>query len=126
MAKWVGDFFNDGIYDAHIKLRKTPFLEWESPHQLDKLIAADVMNSSSKKLSYLNPISEVGQVEDVLRNTSHSAFLVVTPCRPHSIPIKPKTLERTNSRQNDEHSQYETFSLPENLRMRASEFLVLK
>lgn len=138
MAKWVGDLFNHGLYDAHIKLRKTPYLEWESPRQLDKLIAGDVMNSSSEKISYLYPISQVGCIENVLKTTSHSAFLVVTPCEANSIPIKPKIVKETipqlNTEQSEIHDQSNslpewnsgtrrTFSLPENLRQRASKFV---
>ena len=86
----MGDFFNHGLYDTHIQLKKTPFLEWESPNQLDKLIAEDVMNSSGCKLSYLYPITRVRSIERLLRTTAHSAFPVVTPI--NSIPILPKNI----------------------------------
>lgn len=92
MAKWVGDIFNRGIYDTHIDLKKTPFLEWESPRQLDKLVAEDVMNSSSSKLSYLYPITRVRSIERLLRTTVHSALLVVTPIKASSIPVLPKSI----------------------------------
>lgn len=36
VAKWTGDFFNKGIYDAHIQLRGVPLLEWETDSQMDK------------------------------------------------------------------------------------------
>ena len=77
MAKWVGDLFNDGLYSRHIELKNTPFLGWESPEQMDALIAADVMNSTD--LCYVYPITRVGSVERLLRTTAHGAFLVVTP-----------------------------------------------
>ncbi|KAL5474897.1 hypothetical protein EMCRGX_G026922 [Ephydatia muelleri] len=35
IAKWVGDLFNKGIYEIQIELKKTPFLEWESPNQME-------------------------------------------------------------------------------------------
>ena len=95
VAKWVGDIFNRGIYDTHIELKKTPFLEWESPRQLDKLIAEDVMNSSSSALSYLYPITRVRSIQRLLRTTAHSAFLVVTPCKASSIPVLPKSVMKT-------------------------------
>lgn len=79
MARWVGDFFNCGIYDSHILIKKTPFLEREPPRQLDKLIAGDVMCSSSERLSYLFPITRVRSIERLLRTTSHSAFPVAMP-----------------------------------------------
>ena len=77
MAKWVGDLFNDGLYSRHIELGNVPFLGWESPEQMDALIAADVMNSTD--LRYVYPITRVGSVERLLRTTAHGAFLVVTP-----------------------------------------------
>ena len=93
MAKWVGDYFNQGLYDTHIELKKTPFLEWESPKQLDKLIAEDVMNSSNSKLSFLYPITRVRSIERLLRTTAHSAFLVVTPVEARDIPFLPKNIK---------------------------------
>ena len=92
MAKWVGDTFNRGIYDTHIELKKTPFLEWESPKQMDKLIANDLVNSSSSKLSYFYPITRVRSIERILRTTYHNAFLVVTPIKASSIPVLPKSV----------------------------------
>ncbi len=92
VAKWVGDYFNAGIYDTHIELKKTPFLEWESPRQLDKLVAKDVM--STKNLTYLYPITRVRSVVQLLRTTSHSGFLVVSPVRPGSIPSVPKSVKQ--------------------------------
>lgn len=77
MAKWVGDLFNNGLYSRHIELKNTPFLGWESPEQMDALIAADVMNSTD--LCYVYPITRVRSVERLLRTTAHGAFLVVTP-----------------------------------------------
>ena len=90
MAKWVGDLFNDGLYNHHIELKKTPFLGWESPEQTDALIAADVMNSTN--LCYIFPISRVRWVEKLLRNMTHSAFLVVTPVDSKRIPRRRRSI----------------------------------
>lgn len=76
VAKWVGDLFNNGLYNHHIELKSTPFLGWESPEQMDALIAADVMNSTN--LCYVYPITRVRSVERLLKTTAHGAFLVVT------------------------------------------------
>ena len=76
VAKWIGDLFNEGLYNHHIDLKNTSFLGWESPEQMDALIAADVMNSTN--LCYVYPITRVGSVENLLKSTTHSAFLVVT------------------------------------------------
>lgn len=99
VAKWVGDYFNHGLYDIHISLKKTPFLEWESPRQLDKLVAEDVMNSSGSKLSYLYPITRVRSIERLLRTTVHSAFPVVTLVSASAIPVFPKNIKSQHTPQ---------------------------
>ena len=37
-AKWVGDLFNKGFNEIQIELKKTPFLEWESPDQMERCV----------------------------------------------------------------------------------------
>ena len=91
VAKWVGDLFNKGLYDHHIELKSTPFLGWESPERMDRLIAADVM--SSNNLCYVYPITRVKSVETLLRTTAYSAFLVVTPVEPDYIPERPMNVQ---------------------------------
>lgn len=97
MAKWVGDIFNHGLYDHHIELKSTPFLGWESPERMDRLIASDVM--SSNNLSYVYPITRVESVERLLRTTAYSAFLVVTPVEPENVPERPKNVQDTHTPQ---------------------------
>ena len=97
MAKWVGDLFNKGLYDHHIELKSTPFLGWESPERMDRLIAADVM--SSNNLCYVYPITRVQSVERLLRTTAYSAFLVVTPVEPEHVPERPKNVRSTHTPQ---------------------------
>ena len=43
IAKLVGDFFNKGIYEIQINLKKTPFLEWESPGQMERFAHTSVL-----------------------------------------------------------------------------------
>ena len=38
VAKWVGDLFNAGLYDIHIELKQTPYLEWEAPDHMEKYV----------------------------------------------------------------------------------------
>ena len=94
MAKWVGDLFNEGLYDHHIELKSTPFLGWESPDRMDRLIAADVMNSSN--LCYVYPITRVRSVENLLRTTAHGAFLVVTPVSSKEMPQRKKNISESH------------------------------
>ena len=94
MAKWVGDCFNEGLYDHHIELKSTPFLGWESPDRMDRLIAADVMNSEN--LCYVYPITRVRSVENLLRTTAHSAFLVVTPVGTKDMPMRKKNISESH------------------------------
>jgi hypothetical protein len=36
VAKWSGDFFNDGLYDIHIHLKGVPLLEWDTPSDMHR------------------------------------------------------------------------------------------
>ena len=94
VAKWVGDCFNEGLYDHHIELKSTPFLGWESPDRMDRLIAADVMNSEN--LCYVYPITRVRSVENLLRTTAHGAFLVVTPVSTKDMPMRKKNISESH------------------------------
>ncbi|XP_062567017.1 H(+)/Cl(-) exchange transporter 6-like [Saccostrea cucullata] len=75
VAKWCGDYFNEGIYDIHIKLRGVPLLEWEVHHGTERLKARDVMD---KSLSYVFTVSRVSSLIRMLRTTVHNAFPVVS------------------------------------------------
>lgn len=75
-AKIVGDYFQEGLYDIHIKLQSVPFLHWEAPATSHWLTAREVMSSP---VTCLNRIEKVGTIVDVLSNTStnHNGFPVV-------------------------------------------------
>ena len=76
IAKWVGDLFNEGLYDIHIELKEVPFLGWDSSDLMDKLHASDVMNSN---IRYIYPITRVRSIVQLLKTTAHNAFFVVSP-----------------------------------------------
>uniref|UniRef100_A0AAQ5WVZ2 Chloride channel protein n=1 Tax=Amphiprion ocellaris TaxID=80972 RepID=A0AAQ5WVZ2_AMPOC len=75
-AKIVGDYFEEGLYDIHIKLQSVPFLHWEAPATSHWLTAREVMSSP---VTCLNRIEKVGTIVDILSNTStnHNGFPVV-------------------------------------------------
>ena len=91
MAKWVGDRFSLGLNNRQIALREIPFLGWESPEQMDRLSAADVMSCSD--LCYVYPITRVQSIERLLRTTAYGAFLVVTPVEAEHAPERPKNVQ---------------------------------
>lgn len=75
-AKWVGDRFGHGIYDAHIHIRGAPFLEEHDETGFpiaDKLSAGEVM---AQKMITVRPVMQVGDLVEILRTCQHSAFPV--------------------------------------------------
>ena len=86
-----------GLNNRQIALREIPFLGWESPERMDRLLAADVMNCEN--LCYVYPITRVQSVEKLLRTTAYSAFLVVTPVEPEHVPERPKNVQDTHTPQ---------------------------
>ena len=49
-ARWIGNYFNEGIYDLHIHLRHLPFLDWDPPFQGSLLRVKHVMTRNPKCL----------------------------------------------------------------------------
>ncbi|ROL48848.1 Chloride transport protein 6 [Anabarilius grahami] len=78
VAKWTGDFFNEGIYDIHIHLKGVPLLEWETEVEMDKLTASDIMEPN---LTYVYPHTRIQSLVSILRTTVYHAFPVVTENR---------------------------------------------
>ena len=74
VAKWVGDYFNEGLYDIHIQLAGVPLLAWEPPPLSATTYASEVM---SHPVVTLSPIEKVGHLVDVLKSTTHNGFPVV-------------------------------------------------
>lgn len=76
VAKWVGDFFNEGIYDIHIKVAGVPFLDWETPQMTAHISMSHVMKSP---VVCFHTEEKVSRIIDVLKNSSshHNGFPVV-------------------------------------------------
>ena len=73
ISKWVGDYFNEGLYDIHIQLAGVPLLGWEPPPLSANTYASEVM---SHPVVTLNPMETVGNIVDVLKSTTHNGFPV--------------------------------------------------
>lgn len=74
IAKWVGDFFNEGLYDIHIQLSSVPILPWEPPPYSYNKYASEVMSSP---VVCFKCTEKVGKIVDVLTQESHNGFPVV-------------------------------------------------
>eukprot|EP00056_Hartaetosiga_gracilis_P005694 m.87790 g.87790 ORF g.87790 m.87790 type:complete len:868 (+) comp12249_c0_seq2:3-2606(+) len=74
VAKWVGDLFNEGLYDIHIHLRHIPLLEWEPSEEMKQHTAKDIM---SRHPVCFYGVEKVKFIVDVLRNHSHNGFPIV-------------------------------------------------
>uniref|UniRef100_S4RVL2 Chloride channel protein n=1 Tax=Petromyzon marinus TaxID=7757 RepID=S4RVL2_PETMA len=76
MAKWVGDFCFEGLYDIHIKLQSVPFMGWEPPATSHSLTASEVM---SHPVVCFKRFEQVGRIVDILSDNTanHNGFPVV-------------------------------------------------
>ena len=74
MAKIIGDFLNEGLYDIHINIMGIPLLPYQPKVELRTITAKDMMN---KNVKYLHIRSKVKDVVQLLQETSHNAFPVV-------------------------------------------------
>lgn len=82
VAKWVGDIFNEGIYDMHIHIQGVPILGWEPSSVLTNLSAKEVM---SHPVSVFNMRESVGRVMEVLKTETHNGFPVVEDYIPNPL-----------------------------------------
>lgn len=76
MAKWVGDFFNEGIYDIHIQMNGVPILPWEPPPLSNNIYASEIM---SHPVVTLKTVENVGHIVELLKCVSFNGFPVVDP-----------------------------------------------
>uniref|UniRef100_A0A131YHF8 Chloride channel protein n=1 Tax=Rhipicephalus appendiculatus TaxID=34631 RepID=A0A131YHF8_RHIAP len=74
VAKWVGDFFSEGLYDIHLQLAGVPFLGWEAPSRSSNISAREVMGYP---VVTFRTVENVGRIIDVLASSPHNGFPVV-------------------------------------------------
>lgn len=73
-AKWMGDYFNDGIYDTQIHVAKVPLLPWILKPEIQSFKSSEIMNSPvicvciKEKVTY---------IVDILKTYSYNGFPVV-------------------------------------------------
>ncbi|OQV24355.1 H(+)/Cl(-) exchange transporter 7 [Hypsibius exemplaris] len=75
VAQWVGNWFNAGLFDVHIKLLRVPLLEWEPPPLSSHLVARSVM---SHPVYTFKTTESVGTIVDILHKVTHNGFAVVS------------------------------------------------
>ncbi|XP_076240097.1 chloride channel protein 7 [Calliopsis andreniformis] len=76
MAKWVGDFFNEGIYDIHTQMTGIPILPWEAPPLSNNIFASEIM---SHPVVTLKTVENVGHIIELLKCVTFNGFPVVDP-----------------------------------------------
>ncbi|XP_026317798.1 H(+)/Cl(-) exchange transporter 7 [Hyposmocoma kahamanoa] len=76
VAKWIGDFFNEGIYDTYIQLAAVPILPWEPPPLTHNIYASEVM---SHPVFTLRTVENVGHIVEILKVTTYNGFPIVDP-----------------------------------------------
>ncbi|VDM54238.1 unnamed protein product [Angiostrongylus costaricensis] len=74
ITKWVGDIFNEGLYDIHIDIQEIPILGWHPPKMSRNILAEKVMRPD---VVAMERRERVARVLAVLRATSHHGFPVV-------------------------------------------------
>lgn len=90
MAKWIGDFFNEGIYDIHIHLGGVPLLGWEPSYFAACMSANEVM---SHPVTVLRTVERVDRIMQILQYETHNGFPVVDNYDPYA-PVERSNLER--------------------------------
>ncbi|GFN78522.1 chloride channel protein [Plakobranchus ocellatus] len=85
VAKWVGDQFNEGIYDIHIHVQGVPMLGWEPLPVSSNLSATSVM---SHPVSVFRSVETVERIVQILKEESHNGFPVVMNYDPHSQSVE--------------------------------------
>ncbi|XP_017123286.1 H(+)/Cl(-) exchange transporter 7 [Drosophila elegans] len=72
-AKWVGDYFNEGIYDTQIQENHVPLLTWEPLPQYKGLTAQKILSS---------PVVCIK-----LRDSAHYIYSMLKKCEHNGFPV---------------------------------------
>lgn len=73
-AKWIGDYFNEGIYDIQIAVSKVPMLPWVVDPGLRWKTANQIMNTNPVCIRMQESVSFI---VDLLKSNQHNGFPVV-------------------------------------------------
>lgn len=73
-AKWMGDYFNEGIYDTQIAVSGVPMLPWTVQPALRWLQATQI---AERRVVCIRLVERVSYVMEMLRTCKHSGFPVV-------------------------------------------------
>jgi len=74
-AKLCGDFFTKSIYEALMDLKSIPYLELHPPQSTFSASATDAMQTN---VICFHAIERVSRIVEVLKNTKHNGFPVVS------------------------------------------------
>lgn len=73
-AKWMGDYFNEGIYDTNIEVAKVPMLPWYPQKSAEGLQVRQIMNNPPVCVRVKESSSTIVHI---LKTYSYNGFPVV-------------------------------------------------
>lgn len=92
-ARFVGNIFNEGIYDMNIRMLKVEYLDEDIEEFnikfISRLMACDIM---TKTPVYLHEVVNVGELVTLLKSCNHRSFPIVTKDEKLCGTISRKTL----------------------------------
>merc|ERR1711998_415064 len=78
IAKWTADYFTHSLYHGLIEIKAYPFLDKSSSQNLNsKLELYRVEEIMVSPVSYLNDVSSVEDIVNILMSTPHGGYPIV-------------------------------------------------
>eukprot|EP00039_Didymoeca_costata_P014963 m.247499 g.247499 ORF g.247499 m.247499 type:complete len:870 (-) comp16127_c0_seq1:85-2694(-) len=74
-ARWIGNAFNEGLYDIQIHLNRLPLMEPSCP-KLARQHDMCIRELMSDSVHSLKPVMNVGELYDIVSSTKHNMFPV--------------------------------------------------